>query len=519
MDRHATGRNVVFVVMDTVRKDRLSAYGYDRPTTPGLETFAEEAVRYEECVAPAPWTLPVHASMFTGSYPSEHGATQEKPYLEGATTLAESLSEAGYVTACYSSNAWITPYTRLTDGFAFQDNFFEVMPGDFLSGPLARAWKVMNDNDALRSLADRLVDLGNRAHEYFAGGEGADSKTPAVIDRTIEFVNGATRAEKPFFAFVNLMDAHLPYHPPAEYREEFAPGVDSNAVCQNAKEYNCGAREIDEAEWEAIGGLYDAEIRHVDAELSRLFDALRANDAWDDTLVIVCADHGELHGEHDLYGHEFSIYDPLVNVPLLVKHPDLGTGVDADTQVELLDLYHTVLDHTGSEAASGGVGVDRSRSLLSDTYREFAEGETAFVEYYRPVVELNQLEGKARTAGISLDRDSRFYSRMRAARRPDRKYIRNERIADEAYRLDADPGETENVLNGNRDRGNGNDGSDGSSGSDGDGPANEIENVERALREFEARVGGAWGEVTDEDVLSDMGDDAKRRLEDLGYIE
>jgi len=502
MDRHAKGRNVVFVVMDTVRKDRLSAYGYDRPTTPGLETFAEEAVRYEECVAPAPWTLPVHASLFTGLYPSQHGATQEKPYLEGATTLASSLSKSGYATACYSSNAWITPYTHLTDGFADQDNFFEVMPGDFLSGPLAKAWKTMNDNETLRTLADRLVDLGNRAHEYFADSEGADSKTPAVIDRTIEFVD---ESRQPFFAFVNLMDAHLPYHPPEKYAEEFAPGVDSSTVCQNSKEYNCGARDIGEREWEAIRGLYDAEIRHVDAEITRLFDWLRANDEWDDTLVIVCADHGELHGEHGLYGHEFSIYDPLVNVPLMVKHPELGTGIDAETQVELVDLYHTVLDHAGVEAAPGGMELDRARSLLSDTYREFADGETAFVEYYRPVVELNQLEGKAKAAGIDLDRDSRFYSRMRAARRPTGKYIRNERIADEAYALDDDPGERENLL-------------DGSGGGDA-AAVDEIEEIETTLGEFEARVGGSWDEVTDEDVLSGMGDDAKRRLEDLGYIE
>jgi arylsulfatase A-like enzyme len=505
MDRHAQGRNVVFVVMDTVRKDRLSAYGYDRPTSPGLEAFAEEATRYEEAVAPAPWTLPAHASMFTGLYPSQHGATQERPYLEGATTLADSLSRAGYATACYSSNAWITPYTRLTDGFTHQDNFFEVMPGDLLSGPLARAWKLMNDNEALRTLADRLVSLGNRAHEYFAGGEGADSKTPAVIDRTIEFVDGCGDTERPFFAFVNLMDAHLPYHPPPEYGEAFAPGIDSGAVCQNSKEYNCGAREIGEKEWKAIRGLYDAEIRHVDAEISRLFDWLRTNDEWENTLIVVCSDHGELHGEHDLYGHEFSIYDPLVNVPLLVKHPEVGVGVDTDTQVELIDLYHTVLDHAGVEAAPGGTPLDRDRSLLADSYREWNGGEDAFVEYYRPVVELNQLEGKARTAGISLERDSRFYSRMRAARRPAGKYIRNERIADEAYRLDADPDETENLLE---------------AGDSGGGRKDdEIAAIEGALGTFEARVGGPWGEVTDEDVLADMGEDAKRRLEDLGYIE
>jgi arylsulfatase A-like enzyme len=508
--------NVLFVVMDTVRKDRLTPYGYDRPTTPNLEAFAEEATVFEQAVAPAPWTLPVHASLFTGMYPSRHGADQENPYLEGATTLAETLSAAGYDTACYSSNAWITPYTHLTDGFDDQDNFFEVMPGEFLSGPLARAWKTMNDNEALRAVADKLVSLGNTAHEYFAGGGGADSKTPAVIDRTQSFVEDADRS----FAFINLMDAHLPYHPPEEFAEEFAPGVDSTAVCQNSKEYNSGARDIDDDEWEAIRGLYDAEIAHIDDQLGRLFDWLKAEGRWDDTMVVVCADHGELHGEHDLYGHEFCLYDPLVNVPLLVKHPDLDADRRTD-QVELLDLYHTVLDtldvEGGTPAAPGedAVGLDHTRSLVSDSYRKFdgladadrdpgqrGGGAYAFVEYSRPVVELNQLEEKAADAGITLPSDSRFYSRMRAARRTDAKYVRIDRIDDEAYRLDEDPGETENVAGG-------------------DDPA--IEDVDETLSAFESAVGGAWTDALDDDVSDDavdeMDDEAQERLRDLGYLE
>ncbi|MFA1609673.1 sulfatase [Halobellus rubicundus] len=508
--------NVLFVVMDTVRKDRLTPYGYDRPTTPTLDAFAEEATVFEQAVAPAPWTLPVHASLFTGMYPSQHGADQENPYLEGATTLAETLSDAGYDTACYSSNAWITPYTHLTDGFDDQDNFFEVMPGDFLSGPLARAWKTMNDNDALRAIADKLVSLGNTAHEYFAGGEGADSKTPALVDRTMEFLDDSDRA----FAFINLMDAHLPYHPPEEFAREFAPGVDSTEVCQNSKEYNSGARDIGDEEWEDIRSLYDAEIAHIDDQLGRLFDWLRSEGKWDETMVVVCADHGELHGEHDLYGHEFCLYDPLVNVPLLVKHPELEAERRAD-QVELVDLYHTVLDaldvEGGTPAAAGetAVPLDRTRSLLSESYREFGrvdddardpgqrgDGVDAFIEYSRPVVELKQLEEKAADAGITLPEDSRFYSRMRAARRTDAKYVRIDRIDDEAYRLDSDPGETDNVA--------------------GEGDP-EVEATEAALADFESAVGGAWTDALDDDVTDDtveeMDDEAQERLRDLGYLE
>ncbi|WP_277554468.1 sulfatase [Halobaculum limi] len=519
--------NVLFVVLDTVRKDRLGPYGYDGRTTPGLDAFAEEATVFDQAVAPAPWTLPVHASLFTGMYPHRHGADQENPYLEGATTLAETLSAAGYRTACYSSNAWITPYTHLTDGFDDQDNFFEVMPGDLLSGPLAKAWKAMNDNEALRTVADKLVSLGNVAHEYLASGEGADSKTPAVIDRTKSFIDDSESADDDWFAFINLMDAHLPYHPPKEYVEEFAPGVDSTEVCQNSKEYNAGARDIDDDEWDAIRGLYDAEIAHIDDQLTRLFDWLKETDRWDDTAVVVCADHGELHGEHDLYGHEFCLYDQLINVPLLVKHPELDADRREDT-VELLDTYHTVLDTLGVEGGTPAsddeeaVALDRTRSLLSADYREFAgvddadrdpgqrassDGDFGFVEYSRPVVELKQLEEKAASAGIELPEDSRFYSRMRAARSTDAKYVRIDRVPDEAFRLDADPNEDRNLAS-----------TVGTDGAD-----DRIAEAEARLGEFEAAAGGAWtdaaaGEVTD-DSLEEMDDEATERLRDLGYVE
>jgi arylsulfatase A-like enzyme len=489
-----SGGNVLFVVLDTVRKDHLTPYGYEKPTTPTLDALAEEATVYEEAVSPAPWTLPVHASMFTGRYPSEHGASQEQPYLdESVGTLAEAMRAAGYDTACYSSNAWITPYTRLTDGFDRQDNFFEVMPGEFLSGTLADLWQRVNDSDRLRAVANRLVELGNEVHEHFAGGEGADSKTPAVIDNAIEFTDEADD----WFTFVNLMDAHLPVYPPEEYREEFAPGVDPEDVCQNSKEYNSGARDIDEAEFEDIRGLYDSEIRHMDAELRRLFDHLKATDQWAETLVVVCADHGELHGEHGLYGHEFGIYDPLVNVPLIVKAPGVDPG-RSDQQVEMQDLYHTVLDFTGVKAV--GTPVEETRSLLSADYRDFADGEYAFIEYHRPVVELKQLETKAAAANVDLDRESRYYSRMRGARRVNGKYIRNERIADEAYRLDGDPGETEDLA---------------------ESDDEVLREVESRLREFEARVGETWDDEydPDADVLDEMDDTTKGRLQDLGYIE
>ncbi|MFW6384612.1 MAG: sulfatase [Halodesulfurarchaeum sp.] len=516
--------NVLFVVLDTVRKDHLTPYGYDRPTSPTLDAFAEEATVFDSAIAQAPWTLPVHASMFTGLYPSQHGADQASPYLDDVATLASILSAAGYDTGCFSSNAWISPYTKLTRGFEDHDSFFEILPRDFLSGPLGRAWQMINDDDRLRELASRLVRMGARAHAWFASGEEASSKTPAVIDRTKTFIEESD-SEAGWFAFTNLMDAHLPYYPPETHRERFAPGVDPSSVCQNSKEYNSGARDVNEDEWRDIRGLYDAEIAHADAEVGRLFDWLRSTDRWEDTTVVVCSDHGELLGEHDLYGHEFALYDELINVPLLVKHPSLGSGRRSDI-VELLDLYHTTLDAldidtTGVVVDHEVVPFDEERSLLSANYRVFAGGDGsdpgkraivenggasadyAFVEYELPVIELHHLEEKAAEAGIELPPDHRAYSRMRASRGQKAKYIRADRIPDEGYRVDLDPGERSPVD-----------------------PAGDeaVAEADRTLALFERHTSGERDapepDVSgDEDPLSDADEELQNRLRELGYLE
>ena len=509
--------NVLFVVLDTTRKDNLGPYGYDRETTPNLDSFAEDAAVFENAVAPAPWTLPVHASMFTGRYPTDHGADQTSPYLDDVGTLASVLRADGYDTACYSSNAWITPYTHLTRGFDHQDSFFEVLPGDVLSGPLASAWETINDSDTLRSLANRLVHLGAKAHSVFASGEGSDSKTPSVIDRTQSFIQGA---DDDWFAFLNLMDAHLPYYPPEEYREEFAPDVDPDEVCQNSKEFNSGARNVSEEEWADIRKLYDAELAHMDAELGRLLSWLRETGRFEDTTVVVCADHGELHGEHDLYGHEFALYEQLVNVPLLVSHPDIEAE-RRDELVELLDLYHTILDAAGvetSRAERETVPLDRTRSLLSVEYREFAEPadpgqaaledaaeDHAFVEYAQPLIELHHLEEKAAEAGITLPEDHRGYATLQAARGERGKFIRADRIPDEGYRLDEDPEESDSLAPDEDKR---------------------VAEAQEALQRFGEAIdapwlgdGGADGPSDPDEVLDDADEQTRERLRDLGYLE
>jgi len=236
-------------------------------------------------------------------------------------------------------------------------------------------------------------------------------------------------------------------------------------------------------------------------------------------MVVVCADHGELHGEHDLYGHEFCVYDQLVNVPLLVKHPDLTTDRRADL-VELLDLYHTVLDTLDAENAVAGASddplsrsFDPMRSLLTEEYRDFAEstpgdpgqrailadgdGDYGFVEYAKPVIELHHLEEKASEAGIDLSADHRAYATYRAARGEAGKYISADLIPDEGFRIDEDPDEQSPVD-----------------------PAddNHVAGAKAALDAFTDETEGGL-DTGDSDGLSDVDEETKDRLRELGYME
>lgn len=436
-------RNIVFIVMDTVRKDHLSVYGYDQPTSPGLNNFADEAAVFTQAITQSPWTLPVHSSLFTGLYPSQHGACQRSPYLKGEPTLAGSLSQAGYSSACFSTNPWVSPYTGLTAGFDVKENLIEGIPDGSLTYPLAKFWNSLTGNDVCKPLLEKLVSIGSHVYDYLLSRQNRFTKAPEVVNQTIEFIEQTT---DPYFVFLNLMDAHLPYRPPKKYAEQFASNVDPTSVCQIPNAYNIGARKIDASEWEAILGLYSGAIRTIDAELARLFDWLRNGSDWENTLVIVCSDHGQLHGEHELFGHEFNVYDPVVNVPLLINHPDLKAKV-FDEQIELLDLYHTVLDHAGVEARANSVQRIDERSLLSSDYRDFMYSEYAFIQYGQPTMELIELKRQAAKSGRRIDQKSRFFSSMQAIRRVDAKYIKNEHIIDEFYRLDKDPAERKNQYN------------------------------------------------------------------------
>jgi arylsulfatase A-like enzyme len=351
--------NVVLVSMDTVRADALSCYGNPRDTTPGLDALAGEGVRFAEVWASSPNTAPSHATLFTGLAPFAHGVANHSSVEKGTpalapelVTLAERFGEEGYETA------------------AFTDD-----------GPLGRAWNLLAGFD------DRRVRYEDVSH-----------KVRSVL-RYLDEREGTA----PLYLFVHSYQAHQPYLPPPEYEARFAGDYDGPLAGHVAKLRELSPREAQNSDRELmrarytftpadvayLRALYDAEVAYLDAELAKLWHALRKG-AWDDTIVCVTADHGEEFGEHGYFGHA-QLYSETLRVPWILKLTEArNAGLVFSHPVVLLDLHTTLLDAAGLEPAAGvesrsllpflSVSVDPDRPRIAATLEHmlFPEGRAPY---------------------------------------------------------------------------------------------------------------------------------------------
>jgi arylsulfatase A-like enzyme len=392
--------NVLVLVMDTTRADRCSVNGYARPTTPSLEAFAKDAVNFRQAWSPAGWTAPAHASMFTGLRPEHHGLTGGQiRFLDVVhPTLAETLWNAGYATACFTNNPNISPESGLTRGFASSDL--------------------------------RYVD---RSRPY--------PWAPATHEAALAWAVEQDRRGTPFFLFVNDMEPHLPYGPPPGDEGEFLRERPAPAVLADARAFDsprplayCGrALELDDAYLRTLSDLYDAEIHTLDREIGSLFDGLRSAGLWDRTMVVVAGDHGEMMGEHHLVAHQFSLYRAVRHVPLLVRWPGASDdGRVVDSVVRLEDVFPTVLEACGLpvpgdlDGASLARGLEGrvARAIQGDATTTLTSAERAF-----PGVDFRPMAG--RTDAVF---DGRFHLVAFADGRT------------ELYDVTADPAESRNLA-------------------------------------------------------------------------
>jgi arylsulfatase A-like enzyme len=344
--------NILLIVVDTARADRFSTNGYARETTPVIAALGREGAVYLNAYAPSPWTLPSHASLFTGLYPSSHGGDSGRLRLDDSLPfLAARMRSAGYSTIACVGNPWVGKDYNFHVGF---DVFDEI-------------WRQVDD--------------------------AAEDAGAALISETLEgWLSWRDRHEagrkKPFFLFLNYFEAHLPYNPPEPERSRFlargagGPGGGDGGAGAGAVERlrRFSAREmvrqifgigsLTDGEFRIMSDLYDGEIAYVDRRIGEVVSALRRRRLLDATVVVVTSDHGEMLGEHGLVDHRLTLYEPVLRIPLVIRYPEaIRAGQRIDSPVLLQDLYPTLLrlagihDPPGDGPPSGVDGPPEARPL------------------------------------------------------------------------------------------------------------------------------------------------------------
>lgn len=404
--------NVVVAVIESAREDHLSCDGYARETTPFLDQVARQGVRFSQMFATAPWTLPSQASLATGMFAATHGATAENRFLSGRyTTLAEHLKAAGYRTAAFCTNPWISPETGFGRGF---DAFF--------------TQRYHN------RVAARAIAFGRRASDTLLrrGDAGARRSNHALR----RWIAGDTR---PFFAFVHYNETHLPLHPPPPYDRMFLPpGVTParvREVNQDRDKYLARQMEMDEEDFTILRALYDGALRYTDMRLREIAEYLQSAGQWERTLFVVTGSHGIHLGDHHLLGDKLTLYDALLRVPLLLRCPQrVPQGYVIDELAQTTDIMPTVLRVLELSAESETHG----RPLIEQGHATPGP-EFIVAERFRPHL--------ARFRQRFASTDMRPYEvRQKAIRTRREKFIWQSDEANELYDLIADPGEERNLI-------------------------------------------------------------------------
>jgi arylsulfatase A-like enzyme len=419
-----TRPNVLLMVMDTVRADHVSAYGYPRPTTPSLDRLAREGALFEHASTPMPWA-PAHISLLTGLYMTQHGTNALQRVLDPrATPLAEMLQAQGYETVAVSNNGWFGRWANLQRGF---DYFIEIWRGD-------RLFNRLTLGQIAYGLAGPVLTDENQAN-----GPLTNRLLRRWLDRERD-------VRRPFFIFINYFEPQFFYEPVEPYRSRFLDP--SRRELANWRELRGLNRkpppiELDAAKRAVLSDLYDGEVSYLDAIVGELIDDLRARGILDQTLVIVTSDHGENLGDHELVEHRTNLYETVLHVPLLVRYPPaFRAAMRSPAPVSLVDVVPTVLELTQSRVAPELAAMFRGRSLVrpdSGADRLIVAEDSASTDlmkrYRKPF-------------------DERYFTRsLKSVRQGDWKFIWSSDGRHELFDLAADPGESSNLMEREPERG------------------------------------------------------------------
>jgi arylsulfatase A-like enzyme len=363
--------NVLILMWDTVRADRLSALGHTRQTTPWLEAFADQALVFEQAQSPSYWTVPSHASLFTGLPVSAHNTYTGRTWLaNGHNTMPEHFRANGYDTWVFSANPNLTPRTNLVQGFNEA-----LLSGRSPWREQAIAWNAQKVPKADASTDRSPAYTKPRPAHFLNLNKDAG---PVASDAFFQWLDSRA-SDRPFFGFVNYMEAHYPRLPSMASREAILEpellqsGLVTVAGIQRLGNATQGVGYFSEAEREAMLGVYDAAIRDLDNATKTLIDELDRRGMLDNTIVVVMSDHGEAFGEHQIYGHNFTLHSELTHVPLFIRYPSKLAPRRVEHPVSIADIYLTL-----SELAELPAPVTR---LPLKSVTDAKAGDPAFSEF------------------------------------------------------------------------------------------------------------------------------------------
>jgi arylsulfatase A-like enzyme len=452
-------------------------------------------VLFRRAISPSPWTLPSHVSLFTGLHPVEHRITEDN-ILKGKNIFAvktstsfknflpEILKEQGYRTVGFSNNPWISSNYGFDRGF---DAFFE-------------NWGASHNRSLLRRLVRTVRRLTPQKFHPVINNLKARLRWLVISDSGAESTVLAMKKwfyedyehDRPFFAFFNFLEPHLPYTPPKPFHRLFMSkdfkAKRINQTNQDHLKYVAQKIEMDSEDFEILTSLYDGEIAYLDSQLKEIFQFLKNLNVFDRTLLIVTSDHGENIGEHGLMGHQFCLYDTLLRVPLIIRYPEVFSGGRIEELcVQSSDLYYTILDLLDIPLKDQEV---HKRSFLNADY-----STEVISEHEIPRIALSAI--KSRFADFKTER---LEQEIRCLYTDGFKYIWNQKRPDELYDLTHDPGEKTNILAQNQNRSS---------------------KLLQTLKKWQDSKQGAEEEKKEgegEDFQETIDEEIRKKLKGLGYI-
>lgn len=335
-----TARNVILVLIDTLRADKLGCYGNPLGLTPNIDKLAKEGFRFDQAFSHAPWTLPATASLLTSSYPQQHGAGGKKGgrgfqftgLADGVRTIAECFYDEGYDTHAIVNVLFLDKRYGINRGFP--DGEYDYKAPD-------------------------AAQLDHR-------------RATEVTDLALNWIEEhRSKSERPFFLMVHYFDPHLRYDPPAKFRQKYALpqdrtpdprlfGSESDMI-----EFRHGIRKVTPPEVMRLEALYNGEIAYTDEEVGRLAQSLRDKKLDEQTLMVLTADHGEEFLDHEGFEHGHTLYDEMIRVPLVWWGPGLVKSGETDAAVGHVDVAPTVCALTGIPQESTFQGQNLEEWLLS----------------------------------------------------------------------------------------------------------------------------------------------------------